>query len=212
MGEFIKWTIAYYRRIWSHKIISSIIAGILIIAIASVTGNKANESAVTPVKNEQTAQNTTNEDKIETENKPVEKTKTQRLKEILVDIPDAFYAFPNDDSFEKTPNDNYEGPFSVIVADSRANDCAAAKRTSYDLYKTIFTDPILKGSIERVKITNFGYLSSSLGKTDGEIITDNDTWSGETNFYKALFDSSEGEKQNVVDAEATWVVSIDGCR
>ncbi len=139
-------------------------------------------------------------------------SKVGHLKAILQDVPSSLYVYPDGRDEGTIPPDDYDGPFSVIVSDTRPTDCDAAKRLSYSMFEAIYTDPVLKGSIERVLITAPNYLRSSLGKTDGAGLTASNAWTGPTNFFQTLFSNFEGEQSGVADADATWVVSINGCR
>lgn len=143
---------------------------------------------------------------------PPAATAVSRLKQLLEDVPNTLVVYPDNQRPDEFPPDTYTGSVSVIAVDTRATSCDAAKRVTYELLKNLYTDSSLRGSLEKVLITNPDYLRVSLGRIDGEGLTRKNIWSGVTNFYALLFDRFEGKPESVLDKDATWAESINGCR
>ena len=87
-------------------------------------------------------------------------TKMGRVKEILKPYPDSFYAYPGDPSF-KAPPDDYNGPIDIVIIDTTASTCDAAKTLAYDLYKSIFSDALSALSMYRTHTESIFIKSSN---------------------------------------------------
>lgn len=113
--------------------------------------------------------------------------------------------------FGKNPNVKPIAPFEVIV-NTDAGSCALAKQMNFDAMKALFTDPIAKKNIAKVRFNARRYISTSMGGDDARESTDN-TWaeSGPTNFFKVLTQMGTNDSNSKVMERQTWGREMEGC-
>lgn len=177
----------------------ALIAFVVIVLISAVSSS-SNDS-----KNAQTSETSAPSSSQQASEQP-QKSNLEVIQEIGK-VPDT-YAFKPDSSEDANP----EGPYKVVINSTEATECKYAKGQSYEAIKALFTNEQLKGSIDQVIYTSANYLVTSMGKEDGEQLTQNNGWTGVTNFYKTYFSDFEVQDRGQLSTQKTAVLSIKGCR
>lgn len=203
-NKSLKW----YKRHKKLTIIGGII--LLLLVIGPLNGDSTQRTATTPAKSEAKQETTTQQEKANTagsEAKPAEPTKTklQELKDLAGS--DAMLFVANSPELKEATSEA-DAPFKVVINHANVIGCAEAKTASYGTIKSIYTNNNVRDMIDQIVITYPGRLVTSLSGSDGR---STDSWSGETNFYKAMFGSFETSQRDPA-GQKTWVVSINGCR
>jgi hypothetical protein len=142
--------------------------------------------------------------------KPV-KTDIEIIEEIVKEI--------EPDTFEITVWHNKEfaeegqTPYEIILNGSfqRRIECKWAKNLGYALVKSLYTNEKLKNKISNVKITIPYAIRFSLGAEDGYKITENNVWSGETNFWNSAKNLNAEEDNTIPLEKQTWFKGIGTC-
>jgi predicted HAD superfamily Cof-like phosphohydrolase len=189
-----------------------IVGGIilLLVVIGSLNSDSAQRTTSKATQPSSKQESTTSEQKpkpASPEAKPAEqaKTKLQELKELSGKDATLFVA----NSTElKEASSEAEVPFKIVINHNSTIGCSAAKTASYTTIKSIYTDKNVRDLVDQIVITYPGRLVTSLSGIDGRSI---DSWSGETNFYKVMFDGFETSQRDPA-GQKTWVVSINSCR
>lgn len=132
------------------------------------------------------------------------KSKLQELKDIAGSSATLFVA--NSPDLKEATSES-EAPFKIVVNHADVIECSAAKAASYDVIKSLYTNNDVKSLVDQVVVTYPNRLVTSLGGDDGRATG---SWSGETNFYKVMFDSFQVSQRDPV-GQKTWVVSINNC-
>lgn len=91
--------------------------------------------------------------------------------------------------------------------------CDYAKITAYDIYEGIYSNLNLKDRLQRVKIIVPYNLRSSLGSSDGFMITENTAWRGDSSFWKTFSNYPFNvEDESGALENRTWTVLLDRCK
>lgn len=114
--------------------------------------------------------------------------------------------------FGKNPNVKAIAPFEVII-NTDAGNCAFAKQMNFDVMKALFTDPVAKKNIAKVRFNARRYISTSMGGDDARESADK-TWaeSGPTNFFKVLTQMGSGDLSYKSMERQTWGKPLEGCQ
>lgn len=200
--------LTWYKRHKKLTIIGGII--LLLLVIGSLNSDNAQRTATTPAKSEAKQETTTPQEKADTagsEAKPAEqsKPKLQEMKELAGSDATLFVA--NSPELKEATSEA-DAPFKVVINHSNVVGCSESKTASYNTIKSIYTNNNVRDMVDQIVITYPGRLVTSLGGADGR---STDSWSGETNFYKVMFDGFESSQRDPA-GQKTWVVSINGCR
>lgn len=198
----------WYKRHKKLTIIGGVI--LLLIVIGSLNSDSTQRTVDTAAQSSSKQESTTSQQKPDTagsEAKPAEqaKPKLQELKELAGSDATLFVANSTD---LKEATSESEAPFKVVINHANVIDCSAAKTASYNAIKSIYANNKVRDMVDQIVITYPGKLVTSLSGADGR---STNSWSGETNFYKVMFDGFESSQRDPA-GQKTWVVSINGCR
>lgn len=116
--------------------------------------------------------------------------------------------------FDKNSNmgSKIQPPFEIII-NADTTSCMFAKQINFDLMSKLYSDPIARKNIARMRLNVRKYLSTSLGGDDArEMAVDSWRDSGPTNFLKVLTQMGSGDL-SIRDMERqTWGKPLEGCQ
>ena len=116
--------------------------------------------------------------------------------------------------FDKNSNigSKIKPPFEIII-NTDTTSCMFAKQINFDLMSKLYSDPVGRKNIARVRLNVRKYLSTSLGGDDAREMPAT-SWkdSGPTNFLKVLAQMGSGDLSFRDMERQTWGKELEGCQ
>ena len=117
------------------------------------------------------------------------KTDFDIIKEITNDYEGETLIWKNDNTL--TDAKDGDGNYRVVVNLNIGKDkCDNSKNITYSILKNIYISEKLNGKVSSVRINIPFNLSIIIGKNQGELLTKNNLWTGKTNFWKVIEETS----------------------
>ncbi len=116
--------------------------------------------------------------------------------------------------FDKNSNigSKIQPPFEIII-NTDTTSCMFAKQINFDLISNLYSDPVARKNIARIRLNVRKYLSTSLGGDDArEMPVESWKDSGPTNFLKVLTQMGSGDLSFRDMERQTWGKPLEGCQ
>ena len=101
-----------------------------------------------------------------------------------------------------------QAPFKLVINASNVLSCSDAKIASYDIFKKLYTQDAYKSLVDQVVVTYPKAVATSL---NSQTASQENLWTGPTNFYTYLFSNYQVSQSNPMD-KTTWVVDLGSCK
>lgn len=193
----------WYRNKWVW-----VVAGVLLFIVSVSTGDKDDNQQQAIKTTETKAEEKLQAPKEQQPAKPAPQRIETTVKEISDSLEVTVWKSGSSGIFARTDSD---APYEVIVNATGLTQCSSAKLIAYNVYKSLYNSQD-KDKLTRVMVNMTGSFRSSLGATDGLQMTNNNLWTGPTNFFTVFRDPIlQGEKESGEVINRTWIVSIHFC-